>query len=592
MEQAASTAGVTRSLLARPGLQYGLVVLASLLVFAGSLANGFVYDDNQLVLENPWVRSAAGMREVFSQPLFGFMESSTAQDPRHHYYRPLMHVFLFVLRQGFGLQAWAHHLALMLMHASVSALTLWFLRASLFAKRPAREDAAAWAALAGALFFALHPVHTEAVAWVAGAMDVGMALAVLVAVRLWWPVPATPARALAAGGVWLLGLLLKETAVVLPVLLWVMERVWTSAEARGGLLAQVRRFALLGLGFVAYAGLRLSALGGALPSGHGGRSLLVRVIGTLAFPADLGGKLVWPVPLSVASPGGLVESAADPRVWVGAVIILAVLALGLWAWRRQQEVMLAGWLWLVVPFLPAMALQARGVDAYAERYLYLPSIGFTLWMALGVRGLLSRWPEHARTVALATGGVLGAFTLLTVFYVPVWRDDLTLWTYVQETSKDQPLIHANLGNLHLNAGRVREAIPELEIAVRGMGGEFRVHNNLAVAYAKAGRFGDARKELERTVRLMPDNPVAWHNLGLVSRNEGDLETAIARFQDALRLAPKRVDSLMELGRTLLRAGRPSEAVPPLEEALRLEPGLVAARRALAQARSAASAPPR
>lgn len=576
----------------RPAVQRVWVALAALGVFAGTLLNGFVYDDVQLVLENPWPRTLAGLRESFGQPLFGFLESSTAQDARHSYYRPLMHVWLFVLRQGFGLQPWAYHLTLMLAHAAASLLVLWLLRACLSSARSASgEGAGAWAVLGGALLFALHPVHTEAVAWVSGAMDVGMALAMLVAARLWLPAPATPRRALGAGLAWLVGLLFKETAFVLPVLLWALERATASAQERGGWSIQARRHGLLGLGGAAYAVLRLSALGGALP-GRGAERTSSALASVLAFPADLGGKLLWPSPLAVLSPGGPVASWADARVVAGGLLLLGLLGLAVWAWRRDARVAQAGLFWLALPAAPALALQARGVDAYAERYLYLPSIGFVLLVGLGLRGALLRWPGGARTLRLASGGVLAVFTALTLAYVPAWRDDLSLWTYVQAHVVDRPLIHAKLGDLHLNAGRLDAALPELELAASGLPGDFRVHNNLAVAYAKAGRMREARQEFERTARLMPDNPVAWHNLGLVSRREGDLETAIARFRDALRLAPRRVDSLLELGRTLLKAGRAAEAVAPLEEALRLEPGLAPARKALAEARAAASSAPR
>ncbi|MBN8226218.1 tetratricopeptide repeat protein [Corallococcus macrosporus] len=575
-----------------PRSQAALVALLALGVFAGTLLNGFVYDDQQLVLENPWIRSLAGMREPFRQSLFGFLESSTAQDARSHYYRPLMHVFLFVLRQAAGPTAWVHHLALMLGHAAVSVGVLWLLRTCLVRGRPAAQGAAGdWAALGGALLFALHPVHTEAVAWVSGAMDVGMTLLLLVAARLWLPVPATAGRALLASGVWLAALLVKETAFVLPVLLWSLERVVASAEARGGWGPWLRRQALLGVGGAVYLGLRLSALEGALP-GTPPVDGVSRVGGVLAFTADLGGKLAWPAPLAVLSPGGPVHSLLEPRVWLGGLLLLSALVLSARAWRRGPAAAGMGWVWLGAPMVPAFVLQARGVDAYAERYLYLPSVGFALLVTVALRSALSRFPERARPLALVSGGVLAVFAALTLAYVPAWRDDLSLWTWVQARVVDQPLIHLKLGDLHLGAGRLDAAIPELELAARGLPGDFRVHNNLAVAYAKSGRMGDARRALERTARLMPDNPVAWHNLGLVSRREGDWDTAIARFRDALRLAPDRVDSLLELGRTLLRAGRAGEAIAPLEEALRLRPDLVAARKALAEARAAASPPPR
>ncbi|HZI14231.1 MAG TPA: hypothetical protein VE153_27935, partial [Myxococcus sp.] len=165
-----------------PRLRTGLVALAALAVFCGSLANDFVYDDVSLVLENPWLRSAEGLREAFSQPLFGYVDDLTEQDLGAGYYRPLAHVTYFLLRAVFGTAPWGYHLFLVLAHVLTSVLVAWLLRASLVRGRPG--GAAEWAALAGALLFALHPIHTEAVAWVSGWMDVGVALAVLLAARL------------------------------------------------------------------------------------------------------------------------------------------------------------------------------------------------------------------------------------------------------------------------------------------------------------------------------------------------------------------------------------------------------------------------
>ncbi len=573
-------------LLLRPGLQGALVALAAFAVFSGALANGFVYDDVVLVLENPWVRSAGGVLEGFGRPLFGFHESSTAEDARSGYYRPLVHALFYVQRWVFGPVPWAHHLLLVLAHVVASVLVLGLLRAVLGRGREASDGAGAWAALGGALLFALHPVHTEAVAWVSGWMDVGTALAVLVAVRLWGPAPASSGRALAAAGVWLCGLLIKETAIVLPVLLWAAERA--SGGDVGGVRARVRRYGLLALALLPYAVLRLRALGLALPSGGRAAEGTFRGLDVLALMAELGGKLFWPVPLTVVPPSGPVTSPWEPRVWVGAVLVLALVGLLALALRRKHAALLAGVIWLGVPLLPAFYLQLRGVEAYAERYLYLPSVGFVLLVGLALRGVLERWPGQARAVGLAFGGTLAAAALLTGVAVRVWEDDLTLWEHTLREVPDRPLVHASLGNALLKARRVEEAVPHLEVAAAALPEAFRVQSDLAVAYAQTGRLDEAVRVLERAVRLRPDFPVVWHNLGLALRRLERLDEAEAHFRQALRLAPGRAESHLELGRTLLRRGHTREAVTHLREALRLQPGLEAARRALA---SVEHAPP-
>ncbi|HZI15995.1 MAG TPA: tetratricopeptide repeat protein, partial [Myxococcus sp.] len=400
-----------------------------------------------------------------------------------------------------------------------------------------------------------------------------------------------PGRVLLAALVWLGGLLLKETALVMPVLLWAAALATGDLSAAGAGRAWARRVAPLALALGPYAVLRVAALGLRGPaalSGAGG----FQVLEVLALVGELGGKLFWPVPLFAVPPSGPVASALEPRVLLGAALVLGLGALLVAARRRPgRDAVWAGALWLVVPLLPVLLLRLKGVEAYAERYLYLPSVGFVLLVAAGLRGGLERWPGHARAMALATGGVLAVSAALTVASVPMWRDDQTLWEAMAEAVPGRPLIHARLGSVYLKSRRLEDAVRELEVAVAGLPGDFRIRSDLAVAYARTGRLEEALQQLEAAVRLRPDNAMAWHNLGLALRRAGRPEQALERFQQALRLAPGRADSHLELGRTLLALGRSAEAVGPLKEALRLRPGFEAAERALASARAGGTRPP-
>ncbi|RKH18290.1 tetratricopeptide repeat protein [Corallococcus sp. CA041A] len=569
----------------RASLQVLWVVLAALLVHVPALANGFVYDDVPLLLENPWLRSVDGLRAAFSHSLFGFVDDGADSGLGSGYYRPLAHVTFWLLRAVFGTAPWGYHLLLILAHAGASVLVWRLLRTCL--RGEGGEDVSGWAAFAGALLFALHPVHTEAVVWVSGWMDLSACLALLITARLLVPGPVSSPRAWLAALAWLGGLLLKETAIVLPVLLVVLE--WGTGTAPVGFRERLRRHGPLAVALAVYAALRLSALGLAAPAdprrlSNGGASLA----DALALVTRFGGKLLWPHPLVAVPPASWVRSPWEPAVLLGGLCVMGFLLLLGWAVRRRQGAVVTGLFWLAVPLLPVLALQSRGVEAYAERYLYLPSVGFVLLVAVGLRALLERWPASARALTLASGGVLASFALLTLLRIPVWHDEVSLWETTVEQVPERPSAHAWLGAAYLNVRRAPEAVPHLETAAAALPGNYRVRSDLAVAYAMTGRFQDAVRQLEAAIRLKPRSATPRHNLGLTLRRAGQLDAAVARFREALQLEPARADSHLELGRTLLQLGRPREAEAALTEALRLKPDLEAARRALAAARSAPS----
>ncbi|MBJ6759365.1 tetratricopeptide repeat protein [Myxococcaceae bacterium JPH2] len=559
----------------------------ALLVYAGALANGFVYDDVSLLLENPWIRSLDGLRTAWGQSLFGFAEDPTEVQVGAGYYRPLAHVTFFMLRAVFGTSPWGYHLLLVLAHAAASVLVWWLLRFCLRRGQPSAP--AEWAAVVGASLFAVHPVHVEAVAWISGWMDLGATLAVLIAVRLLFPAPVSWGRSCWAAVAWLAGLLLKETAIILPVLVWSLELLAAEGESRG-LRVRLRRYGPLALALGLYATLRLNALGWVLPrTSHHMAQGSASGLDALALVTELGGKLFWPHPLVAVPPSTWVRSVWEPRVLMGGLTVAALVGLLLLSRRLGSRALGAGLVWWWVPLLPVLVLQAGGVEAYAERYLYLPSVGFIVVFAVALREVLTRWPRGTRAAMVASVGMMVIAALLTGLRVPVWHDAVSLWEDTVSRAPGRALAHAWLGAAYLHARRVEDALPHLEVAAKSLPGEFRVRSDLAVAYAQLGHFDKAIRELEAAVRLKPGSATPRHNLGLALRRAKRMDDALVAFREASQLDPEFADARLELGRTLLQLGRAGEAVQPLEDALRLRPDSEPARRALSSARAALTA---
>ncbi len=367
-----------------------LVVLVAVVVFSPLLAAGFVWDDNLLVVQNTLTHSLANLPALFTTDLWS---STPAPDPEAPYYRPLVLLSLAIDRAVAGLSpAWYH------LHSLA-----WHLASVVLVGRLLQRIGLQGAAVAcGMALFALHPVQVEPVAFISARND-PMATTLLLVALLALARDAPRPRQLLGGGLAILAAALcKESVLVAPALLALVE--WARTGRLGRLSAHLALLA--GLGAVA---LLRAALHLGLPGGAGLERMLAALPGVVGIYAERlvlpvgmlpGAHLAWPQPVSWPALAGLL------------VGLVAMLALG---GRRA----VAGLLFAGLTAAPALAAIAH-VGAVPDRYLYLPLVG----IAMMVGAAASRAPRPAMPLA-ALVLVLG---LLSAAAVPHWRDDLTLWS--------------------------------------------------------------------------------------------------------------------------------------------------------------------
>ncbi|HXW65219.1 MAG TPA: tetratricopeptide repeat protein [Burkholderiaceae bacterium] len=75
--------------------------------------------------------------------------------------------------------------------------------------------------------------------------------------------------------------------------------------------------------------------------------------------------------------------------------------------------------------------------------------------------------------------------------------------------------HANLGIIYRRAGKIAQAISELEFAVRDSPGQPVYWNQLGITYRQQGQFAKAREAYERALALDPAYASANLNLGIL-----------------------------------------------------------------------------
>ena len=294
------------------------------------------------------------------------------------------------------------------------------------------------------------------------------------------------------------------------------------------------------------------------------------------------GKLLLPIHLNAYYPSSPAGSFFEPAVLLGlgsAVLFAAALYASL---RRSKRVFL-GLSFIALPLAPALYVPGIGGTPFAERYLYLPSFGFALLVALSI----SRAAAHTRKRELVTLVAGLAIALLysgaTIARNQVWKDDTRLWSDTVRKSPESGIPRNNLGRAYFSMGEIEKAVEQYRVALRINPAHAEARNNLGAALATRGRVDEAESELLIALKLDPDYSDAHNNIGILYGSRGDLDLAVVHFRKALGVRPDFPDAHHNLGVTYLNQGRVDPAIEHFRETLKLKPDAVNTHMNLARA---------
>jgi tetratricopeptide (TPR) repeat protein len=551
-------------------------------VYVNALANGLVWDD-PIVLD----------RQLRAFRTLGDLIVTPHNIPQYSpdYYRPLTTLSYLIDRTIGGTGPLMFHLSVVVFHV-VTTYLVFQLGLALFAGSTMELPAAG----IGAALFAVHPIHTESVAWGAGRSDVLACLfsvaAATVYLQAWW----SPLRraALAAACVFF-AMLAKETAAAMLVLIPfsplfvdraavpVGSRVSRAERRRQREAVRVPQSGLLSfapfvLAFVAYAVLRQASVGSMLgPTSPTIGDVPVRMLAAVGVYV---GKLLLPIHLSAyisdlpTSPLGLLVAAA---------CVVAALALGLLSWRYNERRVTFLLLWSVLTLGPSLAIVWKIPTApVAERYLYLPSVGFCLLVGYAAARVLAMdgTPRVAATVVV--GLTLTAGAVATVRRNAVWRTNLTLWTDTAAKNTTDGLPMRSLATAYQQLGDIAKATAYFQVALQRRNdqmGLFTIYNNLGSLAMVAQHLDDAEGHYQTALSINPNAPECLFNLGLIELTRTTGADAAGKrehgqrarqfFEHAAQLSPLDPDIQVGLAQTLSALDDSAGARMHFERALQL-----------------------
>lgn len=539
-----------------------LIVALSLAVYGNTLDNGFVYDDVGQVLRNEWIKDIKHIPEIFSSNVWKF------EGMQSNYYRPLMHVVYMLNYFLFGLRPWGFHLVNIMTHAGVSIL-VFLIAARLPEESRSASPSPSWAPpFIAAMLFAAHPIHTEAVAWVAGLPELAFSLFSLLSLYLYilskGKKSATVLPVLSVLS-YVFAVLFKETALIFPLILLAYDAIFREPGQPLRVLNYVPYLAVIGL----YLMVRVSVLGNFVPiQRYGGLSTYQYAINILPLFTDYLGKLILPVNLNAYHVFHPLTSILEVK-GILSLVISSVFVVFAWIMMKKDKTAFFGLTLIVLPLLPVLYVSGVGENTFAERYLYLPSFGFSLLLVSGVIRLAKqRWSP---LLVIGLTAALGLYCLGTVQRNTIWKSDLSLWTDTAKKSPDSFVPQEALGDALLNEGWTDEAIECLQAVLRKKPDFLEAHYNIGVAYGKKGLNDEAIRHFQAAIALRPDLVKAHSNLALAYQKKGLMDKVIEQYQTVVSLKPDSLDAHNNLAIAYGEAGKIDQAIEQFLDALRLKP---------------------
>ncbi len=641
-------------------LLFTLITVLPALAYLNSLGNTFVYDDYVTITNNYFIREWRYLSAFINQKYFVVSNELT--------YRPIVTLSYFIEYALWQLRPWGYHLTNIIIH-TLNVYLVYCMAYRLFYNRQS--------AFISAIIFSIHPIFSEAVNAISYREDLLSATFLLAAFILFLKSNRSAGRrdfiicyafSLCA---YLFALLSKEMAITLPFLILAYDLIFQKGislnthntpgwhylnqkailfspftrdrgsvidyhslipplarEDTGGCKKtfQEKKFlqdnAIMRL-IIRYAGylavsafylyLRFSLFHNPGESSKfPGNSLFangIMMTKTLGYYFKL---LFIPVPLNADYVVPLTYSPAEAAFLVSVIVVILGVILSV-KLCRLSRIWTFSILWFFITLLPVMNIIPI-INIMAERYLYIPGIGFTLLLGsifARKRVITESSPSpspvpQARLALRQTQGVAPCMVNLSNHHneisskkgrtaIPIVSPPLAggargggfPLSFVNRCllNISYKIINRRLfriasitiicllfawGTMSRNRIWFNEFTFSME-TIRRSPGSFRVYNDLGYFYYHSGLTDAAIQAFRDSIRVKYDQPKAHCNLGAAYSLKGLDNEAIEELKIATQLRNEYPEAHNNLGILYKRKGMLDKAVGEYIEALRTNP---------------------
>lgn len=604
-------------IISKQKIQVLIVVALTAAVYANTLGNKFVWDDETFILGWPTVRTVGNIGEFFKG-------AYPAEELKQ--YRPVKVTLMSLNYMLFGREPFFYHLQAILIHLSATVLVYLVVR-EIFARGPVSRFPPASArstkfdsnadsetrelrasgspsttvtprknpqlvAFLAALLFGLHPVHVEAITFVTSSTDI-LGIVFLLASFYFYLKQQEIGRRL-TGNFWfalmfaLLAFMTNEITLILPLLLIFYDLCFKHDFKVPFVKFYAPFFALAG-GILAF---RYFVLKIGSYSGYFADSIVTNMLLMPAVVIKYLSLLVLPQNLSINHEvvGGVLSlryvdfnpmmvsrvNLFNPQVYWPAVLVICLVSAGVFC-LKKAKILAFGGFWFLISLLPVLNIVPINI-LMQERYVYLASFGFCLLLAVSLFKLMringsAFEVKHLRLAAILLFIMtLAYYSQVTVMRNFDWKDSVSLWSKTVMQVGESALAHNNLGLAYEEQDKSALALREFEQAAAHNSLNFaKIYLNLAKLYIATSQVDMAFAELEKVLELYPNHSGAYYLLGEAYKKGGKTTTAIENYKKSIEQNFGYYEPHIGLGGIYIEQGKVEKAIEQFEIAKAIEP---------------------
>lgn len=467
-----------------------ILILICFLLYFNSLFNGFVWDDEEQILNNLPVHSITNFFQFFKESTFN---SGGGGNLGGLYYKPLMTTFFSLIYTIFGPNPFFFHFFQISLHIASGVLVF------LIFKHFFKDQNLLPFFLA--LIFLIHPINTEAVVYISDLQDILFFFFGVLALYRLIAKPLTRSNSIIIFLLLLASLLSKETGAAFFLIngfyvLFFRRKIlfhFTVSAVSALSIYSLLRFALAGIYFNKH-GLSPITIMTFSQRMLSVPKIIFSYFWTFILPQNLAINQHWAVKIMNG------KDFFMPMIFD--LLLFSLFLAGLIFLRRKKSpfflIYLFFFAWLLLGL--ALHLQIFPLDlTYSDRWFYFPIVGL-----LGMIGAFTNQFKiknlKFKVVVLALAiTILTAFSIRTFIRTFNWRNGLILYGHDIKVSQ----------------------------------GSFDLENNYGVELFRNGQLDEAAKHFEKSAQLAPNWWTNWNNLGVIAERQGNFSEAKIDYQKAL-----------------------------------------------------------
>lgn len=567
---------------------FGLFILLGIGIYFNSLHNGFHYDDRHHIVQNPYIQNPGNILHFFTD----HRTFSTLSGVFRHY-RPLLLVS-YAVNYYFGkLDPMGYHLVNLGFH--IGSAFLLFL---IIGKMVKGVDGSFFSGLAAGLLFLTTPFNSEVVNYITARSSVMVTFFCLLSFYFWVRFrsetltshvsPLTSYVYIASLLAFLLGMLTKEIAITLPVMLLLYDLYFNKISIRtnyraflpyfpfaisGIFIGIIMRFTF----FKAFQVSSVSAIGGM----EQGKGFITSFVIGVRVLAKYFYTMIVPVQLSIWHK---INDTFDIYILMSCTLIIGLLVLAYLLWRRSDQIgktLSFFMIWFFVTLLP-LTLVSLNVP-YQENRGHMAAAG-----VIGALGILL---GKLRAGFVATGFVkgvsyalLGVMTMLysagTVTGNQVWQNDLTLWSNVIADNPQSTDARIAIGDAHMDLGDLDAAESEYQVVLKTNPGNSAALSGIGIIHYKRNELNKSLDFFLKAKEIDPFASTINVYLAKIYREKGDMPSAAKHLLLLIGLSPHNPTVYQELVEVYAKMGELEKVYKMAVRAIGEDPNNPGAQRAL------------